>query len=83
MCIRDRIITSSDIRRAFIKGYNKDSSIKKIVNYKPLFLKDKVDENQLSRVHGPVGLFLGGSSPAEIAIAIIAQITQARYKTDK
>ena len=44
------IITSSDIRRAFIKGYNKDSSIKKIVNYKPLFLKDKVDENQLSNV---------------------------------
>ncbi len=44
------IITSSDIRRAFIKGYNKHSSIKKIVNYKPLFLKDKVDENQLSNV---------------------------------
>ena len=40
-------------------------------------------ETQLSRVHGPVGLFLGGRSPAEIAIAIIAQITQARYKTDK
>jgi len=39
-------------------------------------------ETQLSRVHGPVGLFLGGRSPAEIAIAIIAQITQARYKTD-
>ena len=44
------IVTASDIRRAFIKGYNKYSNIKKIVNYKPLFLKGEIDENQLSNV---------------------------------
>ena len=37
------------------------------------------DDGALARVHGPIGLPLGGRSPAEIAIAILAQITQARY----
>ncbi len=36
-------------------------------------------ESTLSRIYGPIGIPLGGRSPAEIAIAIIAQITQARY----
>jgi xanthine dehydrogenase accessory factor len=39
-------------------------------------------EEQLSRIHGPVGLDLGGRSPAEIALAIIAQITAVRYKKE-
>ena len=33
----------------------------------------------LERIHGPVGLAIGAKSPAEIAIAILAQITQARH----
>ena len=37
------------------------------------------DDAALARVCGPIGLPLGGRSPAEIAIAIIAQMTQARY----
>jgi xanthine dehydrogenase accessory factor len=41
------------------------------------------DAIALSRVYGPVGLSLGGRSPAEIAIAIIAQMTQVRYKAFK
>lgn len=32
-----------------------------------------------ARVHGPVGLAIGAVSPAEIAIAILAQITQALH----
>ncbi len=34
---------------------------------------------ELERIHGPVGLAIGAKSPAEIAIAILAQITQARH----
>ena len=37
------------------------------------------DAAALARIHGPIGLALGGRSPAEIAIAILAQITHARY----
>ena len=35
-------------------------------------------EEQLSRVNGPIGLPLGGRSPAEIAVAILAQVIQIR-----
>jgi xanthine dehydrogenase accessory factor len=38
------------------------------------------DDERLGRIHGPIGLPLGGRSPSEIAIAILAQITQARYQ---
>ncbi len=34
------------------------------------------DEAALARIHAPVGLPLGGRLPAEIAIAVLAQITQ-------
>lgn len=33
----------------------------------------------LARIHGPIGLPLGSKSPAEIAIAILAQIIQVRH----
>ncbi|HYM32395.1 MAG TPA: XdhC family protein [Candidatus Cybelea sp.] len=33
-------------------------------------------ENELARIHGPVGLTIGAKSPAEIAVAIMAQVTQ-------
>lgn len=33
---------------------------------------------QLARLHGPVGLALGGKTPAEIAVAIMAEIVQLK-----
>lgn len=39
-----------------------------------------VDKAQLARIHGPVGLDLGGKSPAEIALAIVAQTVQVKNR---
>jgi xanthine dehydrogenase accessory factor len=36
-------------------------------------------EADLARLHGPIGLNLGGRAPAEIALAILAEMTMARY----
>ncbi len=38
-----------------------------------------VSEEQLAHVRAPIGLDLGGRSPAEIALAILAEIVQVRY----
>jgi xanthine dehydrogenase accessory factor len=36
--------------------------------------------DQLTRIHAPVGLNLGGRAPGEIAVATLAQIIQVRYQ---
>lgn len=37
-------------------------------------LRDNFDDSQLARIHGPVGLDLGGRTPGETALSILAQI---------
>ncbi len=41
-------------------------------------LADGVSEAELARLHAPIGLPLGGRSPAEIAVSILAEIVQAK-----
>jgi xanthine dehydrogenase accessory factor len=44
-------------------------------------LKEKgVGDEDLARIHGPVGLDLGGRQPAEIALAILAEIVAERNR---
>ncbi len=38
-----------------------------------------VPEEALARVHAPIGLDLGGRTPAEIALAVAAEMTAVRY----
>jgi xanthine dehydrogenase accessory factor len=43
-----------------------------------------IGEGAIARIHAPIGLPIGSVSPAEIALAIMAEITQAlRMKADK
>ncbi|MBS1249691.1 MAG: putative xanthine dehydrogenase subunit A [Chloroflexi bacterium] len=46
-------------------------------------LKAGLSTTQLERLHAPIGLNLGGRSPEEIALAIMAEIVQARNKRDE
>jgi xanthine dehydrogenase accessory factor len=36
-------------------------------------------DQEIARIHGPIGLELGGRQPAETALAILAQMTAVRY----
>jgi xanthine dehydrogenase accessory factor len=38
-----------------------------------------LSDSEIGRLHGPIGLNLGGRQPAEIALAIMAEITAVRY----
>ena len=38
-----------------------------------------ITEEQIQRLHGPIGLDLGGRQPAETALAILAEMTAVRY----
>ena len=52
---------------------------KKAVIFKELIEGDGVDPKSLERVRCPIGLPLGGETPEEIALSIVAELQQTRY----
>jgi xanthine dehydrogenase accessory factor len=46
-------------------------------------LEAGISEDQLSRIHGPIGLKLGGQSPQEIALSIIAEIVAVQHHVEE
>jgi xanthine dehydrogenase accessory factor len=38
---------------------------------------------EINRIHGPVGLNVGAVSPAEIAVAILAQVTEILHTKEQ
>lgn len=48
------------------------------------FLREHgVDEGRIQSIRSPIGLDLGGRTPAEIALAVMAEITQTRYSHER
>jgi xanthine dehydrogenase accessory factor len=41
-------------------------------------LEFDLNEEQISRLHGPIGLYIGSKTPAEIAISILAEMTAVK-----
>jgi xanthine dehydrogenase accessory factor len=54
-------------------------SLRKIKTVMDHVRADGFSEDQLSRVHAPIGLDLGGREPAEIALSILAEIEATRH----
>ena len=46
-------------------------------------LEDGLTEEQLSRLHGPIGIEIGAGTPEEIAMSIMAEVVATRNKAEK
>lgn len=45
-------------------------------------LKEGLTREDIERVHAPIGLTIGGETPQEIAVSIIAEMIQIRSRKD-
>jgi xanthine dehydrogenase accessory factor len=43
-------------------------------------MEQGVSEDALASVHSPIGLHIGGETPAEIAVSIVGELISERYK---
>jgi xanthine dehydrogenase accessory factor len=55
-------------------------SVTKIEKIVKRLEKDGVPAERLSRIRSPIGLDLGGSTPGEIAVSIVAELLSVRYQ---
>jgi xanthine dehydrogenase accessory factor len=53
---------------------------KKAVIFRELVESDGIAREALERVHCPIGLPIGGETPEEIAVSIVAQLLQERHR---
>jgi xanthine dehydrogenase accessory factor len=55
-------------------------SRRKTVLIEKMLREEGVDDARIRAIHAPVGLDLGGRTPAEIALSVLAEITRDRYQ---
>ena len=55
-------------------------SRRKTVLIERMLREEGAPEDRIKAIHAPVGLDLGGHSPAEIALSVLAEITRERYQ---
>lgn len=55
-------------------------SRRKTVLIEKMLREEGVDDARIKAIHAPVGLDLGGRTPAEIALSVLAEITLERYQ---
>jgi xanthine dehydrogenase accessory factor len=55
-------------------------SRRKTVLIEQMLREEGVADNRITAIRAPVGLDLGGRTPAEIALSVMAEITQIRYQ---
>jgi xanthine dehydrogenase accessory factor len=58
-------------------------SMTKKVRFNTLLINDMNIEEGMSNVVCPIGLPIGGDTPKEIAISVVAQLLQVHYKNEK
>ena len=55
-------------------------SRRKTVLVEEMLRREGIADGRLAAIHAPVGLDLGGRTPAEIALSVLAEITRERYE---
>ena len=55
-------------------------SRRKTILIEEMLKEHGIADDRVKAIHAPVGLDLGGRTPAEIALSVLAEITQVRYQ---